>query len=366
MSSHVVAALAFVLVSTAAAADVTILGRKLVVEVTATGDRVAIVSGSERASSDDVFGDPEHGGAVVTVFADGAFPSAGTFGLPGAVDGGDWKVERTTGGALASVRYRDHAGVHGPVRDVVLVDKPGGVLKVRVKVAGPPDVMPVRPPAPGTSGGMSLTLGEGLVCVALGGAAGGEVTNTADGERFRIRRATAEVGCPTPPPTVCGQSAYPACGLPCDPEIYPPSPTCQGIRVLEYPGIGCGCVPADGTCGAPPYFAGPCPAGEVCVTSVQAAEVVATGLLGCTAPPLCADGVWPVCGGNCPGDGTCQAVTIAGDPAMNLCVCVPPASTCGCPDGGTGFGLCAGEDVCSVVWPTFQQCSSARCVAASP
>ena len=143
MTSHVVTALAFVLASTAAAADVTILGRKLVVEVTATGDRVAIVSGSERASSDDVFGDPEHAGAVVTVFADGAFPSAGTFGLPGAVDGGDWKVERATGGALASVRYRDHAGAHGPVRDVVLVDKPGGVLKVRVKVAGPPDVMPV-------------------------------------------------------------------------------------------------------------------------------------------------------------------------------------------------------------------------------
>jgi hypothetical protein len=365
MTPHLAAALVFVLASAVGAADVAILGRKLLLEELPTGVRVATVMGSERSSPDDVFGDPERDGAVVTVFADGGIPSVGAFRMPSAAAGGDWKVEFGPSGALASVRYRDHAGAHGLVRDLVLVDRPSGNLKVRVTVAGPWDEMPVRPPYPGTSGGMVLTLGN-LVCVALGGAAGGEVVNK-EWREFRIHRATAEVGCPAPPPTTCGEATYPTCGLACPPEPWPPTYYygCAPVRMLQSADMSCACIPGVGTCGAPPYYAGPCPSDQVCVMLGTGDGAAAfTGLLGCTAPPLCVDGVFPVCGGNCPGDGVCQAVEVPGYPMVPSCVCVPPASSCSCSGSEYGLGLCPGDEVCSIAWSAPLQCTSAECVAA--
>jgi hypothetical protein len=210
--------LAFVLLALApgarrAAADVqTIRGAMFQVrDAKANGDprwRSVLVSANEPVGTpNDVIGHPATGGATLRILVRG--PGAvydQTFVLPAegwkeAISRHDWPVfkgffynNRNVGGAVRRI-YMQRGG-YASVEGQPPPETPGpGLFRMRVALVGRDGPIDLRPPAPGTSGGMWLTIAGGdTYCVAFGGAAGG--TLIADTERrFAIKQATAE-GCP--------------------------------------------------------------------------------------------------------------------------------------------------------------------------
>src|SRR5262249_41428471 len=133
-----------------------------------------------------------------------------TFTLPaGASLGGSpgWKA---LGHPVIGYSYKDAAGTHGPVKAAMIKKGANGtfIVKATLKGAlgpGPQPHITVVPPAPGTDGGMRLTINGGSTyCVAFGSTAGGAVTNAPGGgtpnKLFKIvsnaMTPTTQAGCP--------------------------------------------------------------------------------------------------------------------------------------------------------------------------
>ncbi len=198
----------------AAAADQTILGRTFVVSNPDPGGdpsrRKIVVLAREDGSPNTIVGDPMASGVTFDVIANGATSTSQTFTVPPGVaasHGAGWRATST------GWMYRDATGTNGPVHTLVIKRTTSGQFTLKVVIYGRqgPEPQPrvvVVPPAPGTDGGLVLTINGGdTYCVAFGGAAGGSVQNLPStgvpvGARtFKIMRPTSEPGCPTPATT---------------------------------------------------------------------------------------------------------------------------------------------------------------------
>lgn len=169
------AALLLVLGGVAFTADQTILGRSLVVKDPGTASKRKVSSvAKEKASANTIVGNPtlsgSAGGAILTVFVDGASSANQSFVLnQGTTTTGKafWTASGTTG-----FKYRDPRGDQGPVKLVVIKRSGSGSFSIKALVTGKNGPVSIVPPNPGTEGCVALKLGVG---------------NTATGDRYHIK-----------------------------------------------------------------------------------------------------------------------------------------------------------------------------------
>lgn len=138
--------------------------------------RQIVIQAREPASPDIVVGDPILGGTTIELIANGASPSEQTFVIPGGPKGSGSSPGWTpiTGG----FRYRDRLGANGPVQEIVIQKTTEGTFAVRAIISAVHGAVDVAPPAPGTDGGIRLTVSGGdSYCVRFGGPALGKRIN---------------------------------------------------------------------------------------------------------------------------------------------------------------------------------------------
>jgi hypothetical protein len=315
------------------AADRVILGKLLIVEEAAGGmERRIRAVGKESDTDLPVLSDPRTGGATLTLIANGGTDSHQDFVL----DASGW---RTRG---AGYQYDGPTGADGdPVKTVVLKRTTGGRAAIKIVLSSSVGTQPldVVPPAPGTTGGAALAVAGGdRYCVQLGGAAGGTVTSDTT-QRWRIRSATAEAGCPVAE-TTCGDGVSEGDEL-CDGDDLGLCPTFDCFPAGHPDACHC-CIPPDST--GPILFG----QSQICCDG-RAPEPIGPGFVYCPGTFTCG-GVseFPTCAGTCPGGTSCVAIVVAG-PA---CVCLPPGP---CDTTCTGAECPAGQacdtETCSCVTP---------------
>src|SRR5262249_39073470 len=152
-------------------------------------------------SDDTIVGDPLVNGATLTVTANGATPTSGTFVLPSGMSLTTRKPF-WSGDAVKGFRYSDTKGENGPVKKFQL-KVARNVFQMKATVSGKLGPVDVTPPNPGTAG-----------CARLGLVGGddydvsftpGQVSN-GGATYFRISRPTTEGSC-TPAPVECSSNA---------------------------------------------------------------------------------------------------------------------------------------------------------------
>jgi hypothetical protein len=111
----------------------------------------------------------------------------------------------------------------------------------------------------------------------------------------------------TAPQIACAATTYPTCGGSC-----PPLTQCQATIAIENYGPACECVSTFGdACGGPACGPpGRCPSGQVCMWAGDTSPLKC----GCASPPICWEGAFPQCGGNCPPGLQCIGFN-------NVCLC---------------------------------------------
>lgn len=184
--------------SLALAADQTILGRVLTVKN--PGDpikRKVVGVGKEKASPNTIVGNPTlvgpTGGGILRVIANGGTPGDQTFVLPqGTSSSGKpfWVATGSTG-----FKYRDSKGDQGPVKSVTIKKSGSGSFLIKASLSGRNGAINVTPPNPGTSGFLTLELGQVAgerYCVQYG--ADSQIKNSGT-KLFRAKKPLAQ-GCP--------------------------------------------------------------------------------------------------------------------------------------------------------------------------
>ena len=150
-----------VAVTSARAADQTILGNSLQLKNPSTADKRKIVGkASEKGSPNTIVGDPTASGASITVRANGGTPSEQTFNLPqgaGASGKPYW-----TGDSVKGFKYKDAKGENGTAITSVGIKKSGSG-KFAITLLGSSKINPITvlPPNPGTDGCILLTISGG-------------------------------------------------------------------------------------------------------------------------------------------------------------------------------------------------------------
>lgn len=180
------AAMVALAASIAAAADQTILGKKLIVKVTTPVDRRKLTMVAlERNTPNTLLGDPTVGGATVELRLNGGTPTSQTIALPG---GTFWKV--VNGG----FKYKDAHGANGPVKSLRVKRTPSSKFIMKLIVLGKNGPMFVFPPNPGSSGCVAISLGGGdRYSVQFGSES--LLTNNGD-KLFRAKIPIFEAVCP--------------------------------------------------------------------------------------------------------------------------------------------------------------------------
>lgn len=186
--------------STAQAADQTVLGTSLVVKNPgAAAKRQILVKAREAASDDSLIGNPAGAGATVTVAVDGASPSEETYSLPAGVSPTTAKPY-WTGDASRGFEYRDPGGENSPVKKAQISLR-NGVFGIKIIIDGKYAPVAVVPPDPGSDGCVLLDVADGdSYSVRF---AGGRVVNRGSA-LFKVSRPSGQGTCgaaPTPTPT---------------------------------------------------------------------------------------------------------------------------------------------------------------------
>jgi hypothetical protein len=149
--------------SLAYAADQTILGRVLTVKNPSDPSRRKIVGvAKEKASPNTIVGNPTTagptGGGVLRVIANGGTPTDQSFALPQGISSSGrpfWVATGSTG-----YKYRDSRGDQGPVKSITIKRSGSGNFLIKATLSGRNGAVNVTPPNPGTSGFVTLQIGQ--------------------------------------------------------------------------------------------------------------------------------------------------------------------------------------------------------------
>jgi len=322
-------------VGTAGAADNFILGRVIqVLDPTgAEADRRLIVVARERHSDISGISNPTISGATLTIVARGGMSNSQQFTLESdgwtALATGGYRYGRTTNGTT-------------PVKKLTLKQSPSGTALLKVMLDGDVGLEPlsIQPPNPGDEGGIALAVAGGdRYCVTFGGTAGGQETEDSVAA-WKVVRAAAENGCPTP---VCGNGAVEGneqcdggfsvmCFFGCTPTC-----TCSGCgdAACSYDlGVPC-CNPTDFCANAPGII-------DSCVHTVCSQLNDCGGIMQCENGGCCLPPSNVVCG--VPGS---YAIECCGEAVCDfnegIC-CLPAGAACDgsvpCCSGNCNLGTC--------------------------
>ncbi len=227
-------ALLIVPLSTAHAADQTVLGSVLMVKNPgAAAQRKILIKAKETASDDTLVGNPGVSGATVTVSVGGANPSEETYSLPAGLSATTGKPY-WTGGGPGGFKYRDPDGENGPVKKAQISLR-NGVFAIKVIVDGRLAPVGVVPGNPGSDGcALFEIVGSDTYSVRF---ADGRITNR-DAELFKITKPTSQGTCasvPTPTATVPPATPSPTATATLDlPNLVPPGPAPLRYRDLVF------------------------------------------------------------------------------------------------------------------------------------
>jgi hypothetical protein len=177
-----------------------ILGKKLIAKNPSGESQRRVIVLAKETDTDitpPTMSSPSSDGATLRMITKGTTDSDQTFIL----DAAGWS-------ALGGVgwKYSGPTGADGdPVRKVIIKRTPSGRAILKVVLVGSigTQSLDVIPPNAGDEAGLILTLNGPLnssatYCVGFAGAAGGEEGDD-DAALWKIKDATAEPGCPTPP-----------------------------------------------------------------------------------------------------------------------------------------------------------------------
>src|SRR6185369_9483107 len=176
----------------ASAADL-VLGKKLIVKNPSDeAGRTVIVMGKESPTDVAFTNSPAPVSASLRVILNGSSGTDLTYplGAPGQWQSAGSSTLKYTGG--------------DPVKLVLVKLSPAGTFTLKAKLKGNagPATLGSVPPNPGSNGGIVLTIDQGsgpqTICVAFGGAAGGDSPMN-NATTWKVTNATAEAGCPSPP-----------------------------------------------------------------------------------------------------------------------------------------------------------------------
>src|SRR5262249_20961961 len=150
-----------VTVTSAQAADQTILGNTLQVKNPSTPDKRKIVGkAKEKSSANTIVGDPTVSGATITVRANGGTPTEQTFNLPPATSAAGkpfW-----SGDSVKGFKYTDSKYENGTAIKAVGIKKSAsGVFQITISGSSKVNPITVLPPNLGTDGCILLSITGG-------------------------------------------------------------------------------------------------------------------------------------------------------------------------------------------------------------
>src|SRR5262245_20425872 len=155
--------------SLAFATEQTIKGKTLSVKGGDPSKRKVTASGKEKSSPNSIVGNPtvagtpgSPGGAILTVFVNGATSSSGAFVLKQGTSS-TGKPFWTVIGNNLGFRYKDSKGENGPVKNAQIKRSPSGVFSIKAAINGKNGLISVVPPGADTDnfGCAALTLKNG-------------------------------------------------------------------------------------------------------------------------------------------------------------------------------------------------------------
>ena len=181
--------------SPALAANQTILGNVLQLKNPSTDQKRKVVcNANEKASSNTLVGNPTVSGATVTISANGGTPSSQTFNL---AQGTDSKGKPLwSGDGVKGFKYKDKAGVNGPIKTASIKKNGKGVFQIKVSGDGKLGPISVLPPNPGQSGCMLFEIGGGDSYSVAFLPLDGVITNKGALE-YKHKKVSAEASCTT-------------------------------------------------------------------------------------------------------------------------------------------------------------------------
>jgi hypothetical protein len=173
----------------AQAADQTVLGKQLLVKNPSTPDKRKIIVKALEPATDNTLGDPTVSGGSISVALYGGSESSQLFPLPQGLDGKGkpfWSGDATKG-----YKYKDSAGVNGPVKGVKLKIK-NGQFQMKALISGKLGTVSVLPPDDGTAGcaQLSITGGDSYSVRFADGA-----LKNKDGKLFAVKDPTTQGTC---------------------------------------------------------------------------------------------------------------------------------------------------------------------------
>jgi len=178
--------------------DQTILGNLLLVKNPSTPEKRKItVKATEKNSPDTIAGDPTVNGANAAVLTSGANPGGQMYALPQGTDAKGkpfW-----SGDAAKGFKYKDSAGVNGPVKSAQIKKSGGGTFTVKLLIDGKLGPVDVVPPNPGDGGCAALQLVGGSVYSMMFEPGSVQVVNKGE-TLFKANKPTTEGLC-FPPET---------------------------------------------------------------------------------------------------------------------------------------------------------------------
>jgi len=145
----------------AAAEDLPILGKSLMIKDPSSADkRKVVIKAKQKLPGFQIVGDPTLNGATLLVDAFGDSTNSQTYSLPAGISAATGKPF-WSGDVNKGFKYKDRAGENGPVKIARIKKSGSGTFLIRAVLQGKHGGLSLQPPADGTSGCALLAIGNG-------------------------------------------------------------------------------------------------------------------------------------------------------------------------------------------------------------